>query len=87
MRYTLNFDEFATLPILIPSLEEQNCIVQFLDERCAYIDSVLEQTRSSVEEYKKLKQAMITQAVTQGVRDNRTLVESDVEWIGLIPVE
>lgn len=70
-----------------PSVEEQDRIVDYLDKQCAHIDLVLEQTRKSIAEYKKLKQFMISQAVTQGVRDNRTLVESDVEWIGLIPVE
>ena len=85
LRYTLNFDEFATLPILIPSLEEQNCIVQFLDERCAHIDSVLEQTRSSIEEYKKLKQSVISNAVTSGIRGDRSVRDSGDKWIGVIP--
>ena len=48
---------------------------------------MLSKTRSSIEEYKKLKQAVITQAVTKGVRGERKMKDSGVEWIGEIPVE
>ena len=87
LRYTLNFDEFATLPILMPSLDEQKHIVDFLNERCAYIDSVVEQTISSISDYKKLKQAVVTQAVTKGVQGKREMKSSGVEWLGDIPKE
>lgn len=43
--------------------------------------------RSSIEEYKKLKQTVITQAVTKGVRGKREMKDSGVEWIGEIPKE
>ncbi len=87
LRYTLNFDEFASLPILMPSLDEQKHIVDFLNERCAYIDSVVEQTISSIGDYKKLKQAVVTQAVTKGVQGKREMKSSGVEWLGDIPKE
>lgn len=48
---------------------------------------MLSKTRSSIEEYKKLKQAIITQAVTKGVRGEREMKDSGVEWIGEIPVD
>ena len=56
-----------------PNKNEQQRIVIFLDKECAYIDAVMEQTRASIEEYKKLKQAVITQAVTKGIRPNRQM--------------
>lgn len=37
--------------------------------------------------YKKLKQAVITQAVTKGVHGEREMKDSGVEWIGKIPRE
>lgn len=70
-----------------PSAEEQARIVSFLDAECARIDAVIEQTRASIEEYKKLKQAVITQAVTKGIRPNRPMKDSGVEWIGEIPAD
>ena len=71
----------------IPPLEEQAKIVDYLDNGCASLDTILDKTRSSIEEYKKLKQAVITQAVTKGVRGEREMKDSGVEWIGEIPKE
>lgn len=68
-----------------PSEEEQARIVFFLDTECACIDAVIEQTRASIEEYKKLKQSVITQAVTKGIRPDRPMKDSNVEWIKEIP--
>ena len=65
--------------------EEQQRIAAFLDSECSLIDSIIEQTRASIEDYKKLKQAVITQAVTKGIRPNREMKDSGVEWIGNIP--
>lgn len=87
LRYTLNYDEFATLPILIPTVDEQKRIAEYLDQQCAHIDAVIEKTKASIEEYKKLKQAVITQVVTKGVRGDRPMKESGIEWIGEIPAD
>lgn len=70
-----------------PSAIEQERIAAFLDAECAEIDTVLEKTRASIEEYKKLKQAVITQAVTKGIRGDRPMKDSGIEWIGEIPAE
>lgn len=66
---------------------EQTQISNYLNAKCSEINIMLSKTRSSIEEYKKLKQAVITQAVTKGVRGEREMKDSGVEWIGEIPVE
>lgn len=71
--------------IPIPQQDEQERVSHFLDKKCAEIDAVLEKTRTSIEEYKKLKQAIITQAVTKGVRGDRPMKESGIEQIPKIP--
>ena len=73
--------------VALPSEIEQQKIANYLDKMCAEIDAVLEKTRASIEEYKKLKQAVITQAVTKGVRGDRPMKDSGIEWIGEIPAE
>ncbi len=73
--------------IPVPDKHEQQAIADFLDTQCAHIDSVIEKTRAAIEEYKKLKQAVITQAVTKGIRPNREMKDSGIEWIGEIPRE
>lgn len=74
-------------PVHCPSTDEQTMISDYLDAKCSEIDDLLTSVRSSIEEYKKLKQAVITQAVTKGVRGEREMKDSGVEWIGKIPRE
>lgn len=66
---------------------EQTQISNYLNAKCSEIDVMLSKIRSSIEEYKKLKQAVITQAVTKGVRGEREMKDSGVEWIEKIPKE
>lgn len=76
---------FAT--VLLPPIEEQKLIADYLEDKCSHIDTVIEQTQASIEEHKKLKQAIIAQAVTKGIRPNRLMKDSGIEWVGEIPVE
>lgn len=83
----LRYSNFEQVPLFLPKEEEQEIIANILDTKCAEIDKVVEQTRATIEEYKKLKQAIITGAVTKGVRGPRRMKPSSVEWIGDIPEE
>ena len=87
LRSSLTESDFGAIKTCVPSLAEQERIAAFLDAECAEIDAVLEKTRASIEEYKKLKQAVITQAVTKGIRGDRPMKHSGIEWIGDIPAE
>lgn len=73
--------------IHVPPVEEQNRITSFFDTECARIDAVIEKTRTSIEEYKRLKQAVITQTVTKGIRPERPMKETGNNWIPTIPTE
>lgn len=87
LRSSLTESDFGAIKTCVPSLAEQERIAALLDAECAEIDAVLEKTRASIEEYKKLKQAVITQAVTKGIRGDRPMKDSGIEWIGEIPAE
>lgn len=87
VRSSLNASDLLNVPYPSVSHDEQKRIVQFLDRRCAEIDSVIANTQRTIEEYKKLKQSIITEAVTKGVRGERPMKDSGIEWIGEIPVE
>ena len=82
-----NWNKLKNILYILPPLEEQRKIIRFLDSECARIDALIEQTRASIEEYKKLKQVVITQAVTKGIRPNRPMKDSGIDWIGQIPEE
>ena len=60
----MRYSNFAQVRLFTLPLDEQKTRADFLDLECSSIDKILFKTRSSIEEYKKLKQAVITQAVT-----------------------
>ena len=63
---------------------EQQAIAAHLDTMIAKIDEVIAKTKTTIEEDKKLKQSVITEAVTKGIRPDRKMKDSGVEWIGEI---
>ena len=92
------FDNAGTIPCInnqklydcripFPSYGEQTLIANHLNIQCAKINEMLFHIRSSIEEYKKLKQSVITQAVTKGMCGEREMKDSGVDWIGKIPKE
>ena len=85
VRQGLTWDDLKLFKFVIPSQKEQQKISAFLDRKCTEIDSVISKTKATIEEYKKLKQSVITQAVTKGIIPNRPMKDSGIEWIGEIP--
>ena len=83
----LNQDLINNAYVPFPPLAEQARIAVFLDRKCAEIDSVIADTQRTIEEYKKLKQSVITQAVSKGVRGARDMKDSGSVWFGEIPAE
>lgn len=86
-QWDLGYDDFKNIPFLIPPYDEQIRIASFLDRKCAEIDSAIADTQRTIEEYKKLKQTIITEAVTKGIRGERPMKDSGIEWIGMIPAD
>ena len=87
VRSSLNLGDLMNTPHCCTDLSEQQRIADFLDTKCAQIEEILQKTRDTIAEYKKLKQSVITQAVTKGVRGERPMKDSGIEWIGEIPEE
>ena len=85
IRMRIQMQKLKTVLLPVPTFLEQSNITVYLDASLSKLNILLSKTRSSIEEYKKLKQAVITQAVTKGVRGEREMKDSGVEWIGAIP--
>ena len=85
--YKIMNNEMAEIVITLPSKREQDEIAILLESKCSEIDVIIEKTKTTIEEYKSLKQSIITESVTKGVRGNRLMKDSGIEWIGKIPAE
>lgn len=81
----VTLDMFNNFSIPLPPIEEQRKIAKFLQKQCGEIDAVLIKNRETISEYKKLREAVVAKAAMRGVRNNRAMKDSQVEWLGEIP--
>lgn len=84
-RWTLNADTLMNYPIIKPSYEEQCRIVDYLDEKCAKIDAIIEKQQEIIEKLKEYKLSVITEAVTKGLNPDVDMTDSGIKWIKKIP--
>lgn len=73
-------------PIVLPPLAEQQQIAPYLDTKTEKIDKMIAKAKKKIEYLGKLKQSVITRAVTRGLNPNAPLKNSGVKWIGDIPI-
>ena len=83
---TITQKQLLSYRICLPTLLEQQAIADYLDERCSKIDEIISEATASIEEYKGLKQAVITDTVTKGLNKQIPLKNSGYDYIGDIPV-
>lgn len=84
-RWRLPADMFLNFVLPVPSVSEQSAIAAYLDNQCAKIDTLIEEAKASIEEYKQWKASLINEIVTQGLKSNTARKSSNVEWIDSIP--
>lgn len=82
---SISVGRLSQIPIIIPIIEEQQKIANYLDKKCREIDKVVETEKSVIEKLKEYKQSIITEAVTKGLDKSVPLKDSGIEWIGKIP--
>ena len=71
--------------LVLPSLQEQHHIVQFLDEKTELIDKLISTKERKITLLKEQRTSLINQVVTKGLNPNVKMKDSGVEWIGEIP--
>lgn len=76
------FDNFK-IPLPIKAL--QGKIANFLNKKMSQIDSIIENTKLSIKEFKKYKQSLITETVTKGLGPDVKMKDSKIEYLGSIP--
>lgn len=81
----MNMKYINEVPLLMPSLDEQESIANFLNQKCDEIDSLISLQEEMISELQAYKQSVITEAVTKGLNPNVQMKDSCVEWIGEIP--
>ena len=78
-------DDLYDIKAILPSIKEQNCIVDFLQKKLVEIDQAIAIKEQQIALLNERKQIVIQKAVTQGLEPNVPMKNSGVEWIGQIP--
>lgn len=84
-RASLSQQLLGQLKVLIPSLDEQRSISSYLDRKCEKLDEWLSKKQKEVEHLQELKQRVIADAVTRGLKPNVTLKQTKIPWLPEVP--
>ena len=79
------YDDFALLPIPIPTVCDQQRIADYLDKKCGEIDALIALQEQMIAQLTDYKQSGITEAVTKGLNPDVQFVPSGIDWIGDVP--
>ena len=72
-------------PAVIPPIDEQTQIAHFLDHETAKIDALIHEQERLIELLQEKRQAVISHAVTKGLKPDVPMKDSGVEWLGRVP--
>lgn len=78
-------ENLLNFPCVVPGIQEQQAIADFLDKECAQIDSVAADLEKQIALLQQYKKSLITETVTKGLDKSVPMKDSGVEWIGEIP--
>jgi type I restriction enzyme S subunit len=78
-------DNLMNFAVLLPPLEEQRGIVEYVEAEAPQIDTLISKKEQLIEKLLERRQALITQVVTKGLDPNVPMKDSGVKWLGEVP--
>lgn len=85
MRWRTYSPQFSNIVVPVPSRDEQDQIVRFLDWKVSGINKLIGIRKKQIAELEELKKAVISRAVTKGIVPDVEMKDSGVKWLGDIP--
>lgn len=85
LRHSLTEDQLGAIPVIVPPIEEQQRIADFLDTKCAEIDALTADIQTQIDTLEQYKRSVITETVTKGLNPDAEMKDSGIEWVGEIP--
>ena len=76
---------FENMPLIVPSLVEQQAIAFYLDCKISQVDASVSKINTQIDDLKTYRQSIISEVVTKGLNPNVKMKHSGIEWIGEIP--
>lgn len=85
LRHSLTEDQLGAIPVIVPPMDEQQRIADFLDTKCAEIDALTADIQTQIDTLEQYKRSVITETVTKGLNPDAEMKDSEIEWVGAIP--
>ena len=86
VRQTLSAQALLNLKIVVPSREEQDQIVRYLDWQTSKINKLIQGYQREIKLLEEQKQTIINDAVVHGIDPQAERKETKASWMGLVPV-
>lgn len=85
LRHSLTEDQLGAIPVIVPPIEEQQRIADFLDTKCAEIDALTADIQTQIDTLEQYKRSVITETVTKGLDPDAEMKDSGAQWVGRMP--
>ena len=85
LRHSLTEDQLGAISVIVPPIQEQKRIANFLDAKCAEIDALTADIQTQIDTLEQYKRSVITETVTKGLNPDAEMKNSGIEWIGEVP--
>lgn len=84
-QWDLSSEDLDNTLVIIPPIDEQRTIAEFLDKKCAEVDGLIADIQTQIDTLEQYKRSAITEAVTKGLNPTVKMKDSGLEWVGQIP--
>ncbi len=84
-RLRLYSDKFFSIFSVVPPVEEQNQIVEYIKTQSQKINHFIAKKQQFIALLKEQRQSVINEAVTKGINKKIKLKDSGIKWLGNIP--
>ncbi|HHS9997182.1 TPA: restriction endonuclease subunit S [Klebsiella quasipneumoniae subsp. quasipneumoniae] len=84
-QWDLESESFIHINLLLPTINEQQKIVSYLDQETQKIDTLIAKQEKLIALLEEQRKSVISHAVTKGLDPNAPMKDSGVEWLGDVP--
>lgn len=85
LRHSLTEEQLGAIPTIVPPIDEQQKIADYLDKKCTEIEVLISDVQAQIEVLEQYKRSVITEIVTKGLNLDVEMKNSGVQWIGNMP--
>lgn len=80
LRHSLTEEQLGAILAPVPTIEEQQRIVDFLDFKCSEIDATAEDIQKEISLLEEYKKSLVYNVISKGINHSRYSTENDEVW-------